>query len=412
MKQIKSLFKNKTTNLTWFFVLMFLEMMFANFAHPVTPYLIEVRMLPSYTFGFAFSAMAFTNFLFSPFWGLMSNRYGRMVVYLIGCLGYALGQLGFALSMSFWALILARMVAGFFVGGVMVMQLTIVMDYSKEENLASNLTIHATVFTIAGAVGYLLGGFIGDYSISLLFYLQVIGLVLSGVLAYVTFLQIDLDPNEVSKPHNWLSEINPLTGFKVAHQSLTLAMWVFLLVVFLATVGSVAFDQSFNFYIRNQFGFPPSYNGMLKAGFGLLSLLVNGTVGLYLVRKTKQQKPLLLILLGMSSLSMILFTLSSQLIFLVVSIGLFVLNSVYIILIQTIAGHLGKRLDHSMFMGMFNSIKSFGMIIGSSVVGLVYSIQANYSFIFSGLSLLFAAVFLFVFIRNHAKKKASLANRN
>jgi DHA1 family multidrug resistance protein-like MFS transporter len=405
MKRIQSLFKNKTTNLSWFFVLMFLEMMFANFAHPVTPYLIEVRMLPAYTFGFAFSAMAFTNFLFSPFWGLMSNRYGRMTIYLIGCLGYALGQVGFALSMSFWALILARMVAGFFVGGVIVMQLTIVMDYSNENTQSSNLTIHATVFTIAGALGYLLGGFLGDYSISLLFYLQIIGLASSGVLAFLTFRQIDLDPDEVNKPHNWLSEINPLTGFKVAYKTLNATLWVFLLVVFLAQVGSIAFDQSFNFFIRNQFGFPPSYNGMLKAAFGILALVVNGTIGMYLVRRTTQQKPLLIILLVMSSLSIILFTLTSQVIFLIVSILLFVFNSLFIILIQTIAGNLGKKLDYSVFMGMFNAIKSFCMIIGSSVVGLVYSIQANYSFLFSGFSLLLAAMFLFLFIRTYKAKR-------
>lgn len=362
-------------------------------------------MLPSYTFGFAFSAMAFTNFLFSPFWGIMSNRYGRITIYTIGCLGYGLGQVGFALSTSFWTLMLARMVAGFFVGGVMVMQLTIVLDYSNENSLASNLTIHATVSTIAGALGYLIGGFIGDYSISILFYLQVIGLVLSGLLAYFTFQQIALDEAEANKPHRWLSEINPLTGFKIAYKTLSLALWVYLLVVFLAQVGSVAFDQSFNFFIRNQFGFPPSYNGMLKAAFGVLSLVVNGSIGLYLVRRTKQQKPLLIILLGMSLLSLLLFTLSNQMIFLTVSIGLFVLNSLYIILIQTIAGNLGKQINHSMFMGMFNAIKSFGMIIGSSVVGLVYSVQANYSFLFSGFSLLLAAMFLFIFISYHQKKK-------
>ncbi len=398
MDTIKNTLQNKTTSLTWFFVLMFIEMMFANLAHPATPFLIQQRMLPNYTFGFAFSAMAFTNFLFSPFWGMISNRYGRMTVYLIGCLGYALGQVGFALAMSFWMLIAARLVAGFFVGGVMVMHLTVVMDYSTKEDLAKNLTIHATVFTISGAAGYLIGGFIGDVSLPLLFTVQAVGLAFSGILAYVTFRQIPIDESEKLKKHHWYEDFNPLYAFKKSYKIMTWSLWIFMIIVFLSQVGSIAFDQSFNFYIREQFGFPPSANGMLKAAFGLLSLIVNMTIGLYLVRKTRQQKPLLLVLITLSLISLGLYLISDQVLFLIMSIMLFTLNSIYVILIQTIAGSLGRAIDHSMFMGLFNAIKSLGMIMGSSLVGIIYAIQANYSFVFTAINFALGALLLGIFI--------------
>ncbi len=406
MKKLKYLFTHKTASLTWFFILMFLEMVFANLAHPATPFLIEQRGFPAYTFGFAFSAMAFTNFLFSPFWGLMSNRYGRMKVYLIGCLGYALGQLTFALAMTFWMVIVARMISGFFVGAVMVMHLTVVMDYSSQDSMASNLTIHATVFTISGAVGYLVGGFLGDVSLTLMFTAQIIGLAFSGILAYMTFLQIPISKDELLKKHNWVKEINPISSFIVAKKYVKGIVWVFLLVVFFAQVGSIAFDQAFNFFIRDQFKFLPSYNGILKAGFGVLSLVINSTIGIYLVRKTGQQRPLSWVLFFMGILSNVLFVLYNQTLFIVVAISLFVLNSIYLILVQTIAGTLGRKIDHSLFMGLFNAIKSFGMIIGSSMVGLVYSVSAYGSFIFSGVFFLLAAILLVYF--SYASKKGRL----
>ena len=379
---------------------MFLEMVFANLAHPATPLLIQQRMLPAYTFGFAFSAMAFTNFLFSPFWAIMSNRYGRMKIYLIGCLGYAIGQIGFALAMSFWAIIAARLVAGFFIGGIMVMQLTIVMDYSNEDSLAQNLTAHATVFTMSGAVGYLIGGFIGDVSLTTLFVVQVLGLALSGVLAYATFIQIPIDEAEKNKVHHWFEDINPFYAFKQVYKYLSFSLWVFFAIIFLFQVGSIAFDQSFNFYIREQFGFPPSYNGMLKAGFGVLSLIVNTTIGLWLVRKTKQQIPWLFTMMFMMIASVGLLVSRNQIEFLLLSVGVFVFNSVAIILGQTIAGTLGRKIDHSLFMGLFNSIKSFGMIIGASLVGVIYSVQANFSFVFVALNFFIASVLLMMFILN------------
>jgi MFS transporter, DHA1 family, multidrug resistance protein len=88
----------------------------------------------------------------------------------------------------------------------------------------------------------------------------------------------------------------------------------------------------------------------------------------------------------------------SQMEFLIISIGVFVLNSVAIILGQTIAGSLGRKIDHSLFMGLFNSIKSFGMIIGASLVGVIYSVQANFSFVFVAVNFLLASLLLMVFI--------------
>ena len=52
-----------------FFVAMTLFNLAANFAHPVTPTLIQDLRLPDYMFGLMLAAMQISNFLFSPFWG-------------------------------------------------------------------------------------------------------------------------------------------------------------------------------------------------------------------------------------------------------------------------------------------------------------------------------------------------------
>ena len=52
-----------------FFTGMILFQLASNFAHPVTPTIIQQLQLPDYMFGLMLAAMQLSNFLFSPFWG-------------------------------------------------------------------------------------------------------------------------------------------------------------------------------------------------------------------------------------------------------------------------------------------------------------------------------------------------------
>ena len=82
----------------FFFLVLILYSLAANFAHPVTPTLIKVYHLSDYMFGVAFAAMQTTNFLFSPFWGKLSGYISsRMTLLICGC-GYACGQLLFFMA--------------------------------------------------------------------------------------------------------------------------------------------------------------------------------------------------------------------------------------------------------------------------------------------------------------------------
>lgn len=403
MKNSKKLFKS--SSLTWFFVLMFVELVFANLAHPATPLIIQQRQLPPVTFGLAFASMAFTNFLFSPFWAQTSDRIGRMKVYFIGCSGYALGQLIFSLAPTLLWVVGGRMISGMFVSGVMVMQMTVVIDQSDRQSRAQNLTIHATIATLAGAVGYLIGGFIGDVSITMMFALQVIGLFAIGFITYLTFEGNQGDHSHINR-HQLIESMNPFYSFKLAFSSMTPLIWLFLGVVLFSTFGSIAFDQSFNYFIRDQFGFPPSYNGMLKAGFGVLALVVNSTICIWIIRNTKIQWPLM-IAMTLASLASLFVLINSQMpIFIATSVVFFIANSVYIVLIQTL---VGKQSDvgKSSFVGLFNATRALGMIFGSLLAGVAYGFFAQASFLLAGSMFAIAMLLLLLFIFSQLKHEVS-----
>src|SRR5699024_9215612 len=145
----------------------------ANLAHPITPAYLNSMNFPSSMFGIVFAAMSFTNFAFSPFWGIMSRYIKARTILLIGSLGYALGQGIFGFSSDPYIIIAARLISGAFVSAQFVGTGLYVVEKSRAEDKSKNITKMVTIFSVFGTMGYFLGGYIGDTSLKIPFIIQV-----------------------------------------------------------------------------------------------------------------------------------------------------------------------------------------------------------------------------------------------
>ena len=85
------------TRFLLFFVAMALFHLASNFAHPVTPTIIQELGLPDYMFGLMLAVMMIANFALSPSWGNINRFISSRQSLLICCVGYALAQLGHSL---------------------------------------------------------------------------------------------------------------------------------------------------------------------------------------------------------------------------------------------------------------------------------------------------------------------------
>lgn len=386
----------KTSSLYFLFVLFFLELIAANLAHPATPTIIVERELPASTFGYAFAAMALGSFLFSPLWAYLNDRIGRVHVFAIGCYGYAVGQLLFLFATQLWLVVFARFIAGAFVGGVMMTQLVLILDHSIGSDRAINLSIHATLFTVGGALGYLIGGYLSDINLVLMFVIQVSLLVLIGLIMHLFFQGID-----VHQIKDKSSSFNPLRFFKVVFQIKPIEFLFYSVVIFLSMIGTIAFDQIFNFYLKDQLFFPASMNGIIRAAFGLMSLIVNLTLGRLIISKRWFKIPLIAVLFSASILSFLLFISRDITLFMSLSVIFFVLNSLYLILIQVYSGHMSVFASNSTVVGLYNAIRSLGMVFGSFLSGSIYQLNIASSFGFAGITLgLSAIIFVFAVTKN------------
>ena len=364
-----------------------------NLAHPITPSLFTNLDLPDYMFGVAFAAMCIPIFLLSPFWGCLSDKLGRVNVMTFGLLGYGFGQFAFIMAQNSYQVVFARFVSGIFIGGYLVTTMAFVADNTSADNRAKYMTYYVAFHSVSTSLGYLIGGIIGDISILWTVLIQVI---LMFVLA--TFHPFLLKNKVSSKSEKLdLKELfhsaNPFSSFAQASHILNIALATFLLAVFLTSFATTGYDNAFNYYIRSELNFPPSYNGYIKAATGSIGIIVNFTANHWLAKNISGRKSIIIVLFLCSTSLFSVLLMGSVTAFLISNVIFYAFNSMYLPIQQTLMTESADEASNGVLAGLFNSIKAIGMIAGSLFAGLVYSIDSSLPFIFSVIAFLLATIF-------------------
>ena len=195
------------------------------------------------------------------------------------------------------------MFAGLFTGGIFVSFLTYVVNVSKPEDQAKYLIYSATIQSVAAAFGYMIGGFIGEYSVKATFLVQSVTLFVVAVLFYVV-CQPDAPSNVELEPKKLAKEANPFQAFLDSRKFMTVAFAMLFVVNILINFGNTGFDQAFNYYLKDQLSLTSSYNGIIKAAVGLVSFVSNMTLCIWIINKTNTKKSLV-VLVGVCTVSAI-----------------------------------------------------------------------------------------------------------
>lgn len=371
------------------FIMTVLYSLAANFAHPVTPAFIQGLHLHDYMFGVAFACMSVSNFLFSPFWGKAERTFGIARSIGFCFFGYAFAQYLFGSAATESGIIIARLLGGFFVGGISVGVIIYIMDHSPEGSCGRNLATAATLSTVFSAFGYMIGGFLGDISIRLTFMCQVAGLVLIGVL-YLLFVG-DETTGEVPHADSLLKNVNPFRAILDSGRVMSAAVVFFLFVCAGTSFASTCYEQCFNYFIRDQYGFPPSYNGILKALVGMITMAANATICVQLMKRTNIIRSVIPVILICFAMMVSIVMIRDMVPFIMMNVVFFGFNAVYQPLLQAMISVFSDSGDNGILVGVYNSMRSFGMVIGSLSAGFLYEADPKLSFVVSAAAFFLAA---------------------
>ena len=362
-----------------YFAVMVLFNMAASFAHPVTPTIIQDQNMHDYMFGVALGVMLITNFLMSPFWGKINVYISSRSTFLIGCLGYAVAQLWFAYSTTELMVILARMFAGLFTGGIYVSFLTYIVNVANPEDQAKYLTYNATIQSVGSAFGYMIGGFLGEYSVRGTFLIQVACILISGIAFYFICVP-DAIPGLKINGKQLAKEVNPFQAFMDCRLFMSVAFAMLFAVNILINFANTGFDQAFNYYLKDQLGLTSSYNGIIKAAVGFVSFVSNMTICVWIINKTDTKKSMTVLVAICAAAALGITVFENMAIFMVLGVLVYAGYSVSLPVIQNMVASQADPAQKNLVMGFYNATKSLGSIAGSFIAGGIYAVNAKLPF--------------------------------
>src|SRR6202142_3549693 len=283
----------KKAALAFIFVTVLIDMLAFGIIIPVMPALVKELQggdtrRAAEIYGIFGTVWALMQFVFSPVLGALSDRYGRRTVILLSNFGLGLDYIVMALAPNLWWLLLGRVISGITAASFSTAA-AYISDVTPPEKRAAGFGMIGAAFCIGFIVGPALGGVLGALSPRLPFWASAF-MALANV-CWGLFVLPESLPKEKRVPFAW-KNANPLGALKLlrSHPMLTGLAGSY----FLINLAHGVLPSTTVLYMHYRYAWNTRDVGLLLAGVGVCSLIVQGFLVKPVVRWLKERRAMAL----------------------------------------------------------------------------------------------------------------------
>jgi len=388
--------EKKTAAIGFIFITMLIDITGWGIIIPVIPKLIKELIHGDISEaakigGWLTFAYAFTQFIFAPLIGNLSDKYGRRPIILISLFAFSMDYLLLAFAPTITWLFVGRIISGL-TGASITTASAYIADVSTPENRAKNFGMIGAAFGLGFIIGPVIGGLLGQYGARVPFYA-------AAVLCLLNFLYgFFILPESLDKENRRAFDIkraNPIGALLHVKKYPKLIGLIF--AIFLLYVASHAVHSNWSFFTMYRFNWDEKMVGISLGVIGLLVGIVQGGLIRWINPKLGNEKS---IYVGMAlyTIGMFLFATATESWMLFVFLIPYCLGGIAGPAMQAVISEQVPANEQGEIQGTLSSLMSASAIIGPPMMSTVFYFFTHNEapFLFPGAPFVLGGILMFV----------------
>jgi DHA1 family multidrug resistance protein-like MFS transporter len=358
---------------------------------PLEPFLVDAFGASGQALGALVAIYAITQLIFSPLWGGLSDQYGRKPLLVLGALGNAIALIMFGVASQLWMLFLARFLTGLFAAATLPTSMAYISDSTSEEERGRGMGIIGAAMGTGMVLGPGIGGWLGNTSLSLPFFVAA-GLSLLAAVLILLILPESLGADKRVER----AKFNPVSQFANMWRALWGPIGSLLFLAFLVSLGLTNFEGIFGLYALYRFDFGPKQVGTILMFIGIIAAVVQLVLTGPATKRWGEAKVIKMALLG-DSIGFLLMLTAFNMTTVLLTAGFFVFANAMIR--PAISSLISKRTDvkQGLALGLNNSFMSLGRFAGPLLAGFLFDINISLPYL-NGAAITFLGFLLVLFL--------------
>lgn len=380
--------KSSKSALFLIFLTVFIDLVGFGLVIPILPtYARELKASES-TVGWLIASYSIMQFLFTPFWGRLSDKVGRRPVLLLSLAASFFGYLIWGFAHSLVWLFVSRIVAGFGNANIAVAQ-AYISDVTTEENRAKGMGLVGAAF----GLGFVLGPALGLGVCYLSNDLHTVGLVAAGfslidLILTAMLLPEPKDRGDFGKDRFGLS---PEFIFKTLNSD---KLRVSFLIFFVSTFAFANMEATLVLLTMKQFQWGPRENMWMFLYIGFWIIVVQGGLIRRLTKKNNE-KGLISVGTLLTALGLAIVAFSGNPTMLYVALGVLSIgSSINNPCNQSMISKLAEHQYVGGVLGLGQSLSTLGRILGPIVGCFLFEKVGSASPYYAGAAFMLLACLL------------------
>ncbi len=337
---------------------------------PIIPFYVDFLGVGGKELGMLMAVFSIMQFIFAPFWGSLSDRFGRKPILVIGVFGNALSLALMGFSTTYWMLFGSRALAGVLSSATLPTAMAYIADSTSKRDRGGGMGLIGAAMGIGMVLGPGLGGWAAESSLSLPFFLA------AGLSAIALLLLLFLLPESLA-PEARSTDVH-LAGprLKDMWAALVGPLGILFVLAFLVSFAMTNFEGVFGLYALKQFDYGPSQVGSILTVVGLVSAIAQGALTGPATRRWGEVAVIKTSLLA-SAIGFALMLLAVDFATVLLTVGFFVLaNAMIRPSLSSLISKLARE-GQGLAMGLTNSFMSLGRVVGPLWAGFLFDLNIH-----------------------------------